>query len=264
MNVPFTFSHPAAAVPFYRCRLLVSALVVGSISPDFEYFVRTSGQDRIGHTYPGVLLYTFPISVLMLAIFHGLVKWPLISLLPRSLQERVVEPARNFSWWPPQRLLIILVSLAVGIATHLVWDNLTHADGWMGRHWAGMTTPLGHLGGGRVTAEKVLQYGSTALGAAVLIIYFVYWYTRARKSVVGLPPRLSPAATTALLILLCAIPMAAGSIAAARKPHRAHNLPYLNHFAITFAITTAAVGAAELTAFSSVWWLVVRRTKNPM
>ncbi len=260
--MPFTFCHPAAALPFCRWRFVLSALVIGSISPDFEYFLTVSGQNRGGHTFPGVLLYTFPVALCMLAVFHGLLKWPVISLLPSGLQAKVVEPARKFTWWPPRRLILVLLSLALGIATHIIWDNLTHSDEWVGRHWSGIAIPLGQVWGGRITIEKLLQYGSTGIGAAVMVIYFFHWYRRAPRSMGGWPPRLSPAATAALVVVLCAIAIGAGSMRAARNARRAHGLSYLNHFAIAFAVTTAAVGTVELAAYSSVWWVVLGRTKN--
>jgi hypothetical protein len=42
--MPFTFGYPAAAARLSRYGLNLSALVAGSMSPDFHYFV---GFDRI-------------------------------------------------------------------------------------------------------------------------------------------------------------------------------------------------------------------------
>src|SRR5581483_12465816 len=51
-TVPFTLAHPAAVLPLRRRGLVFSALVVGSMAPDFEYFF---GLKRpISHTMPGI------------------------------------------------------------------------------------------------------------------------------------------------------------------------------------------------------------------
>src|SRR5215467_12574272 len=44
--VPFTFSHPAAVLPLARRGLVFSALVVGSMAPDFPYFVQMSAKNQ--------------------------------------------------------------------------------------------------------------------------------------------------------------------------------------------------------------------------
>jgi hypothetical protein len=47
--MPFTFAHPAAVLPLRRfCpdRLVWSALVIGTVSPDLEYFVRLAPSAR--------------------------------------------------------------------------------------------------------------------------------------------------------------------------------------------------------------------------
>ncbi|MFP5073747.1 DUF4184 family protein [Neisseria sp. WLZKY-1] len=39
-NMPFTLAHPIAILPFSRCRYCYfPALVIGSLSPDFVYFL---------------------------------------------------------------------------------------------------------------------------------------------------------------------------------------------------------------------------------
>ncbi|SEF46838.1 protein of unknown function [Flavobacterium urumqiense] len=39
--MPFTFSHPAIILPFLKNKKLsATALIIGSMSPDFEYFFR--------------------------------------------------------------------------------------------------------------------------------------------------------------------------------------------------------------------------------
>ena len=64
--MPFTVSHAAAALPFRRARLVTSALVVGTMAPDFEYFLPLKTHDTFGHTFPGILVLTLPVALLVL------------------------------------------------------------------------------------------------------------------------------------------------------------------------------------------------------
>ncbi len=50
--MPFTFSHPAIVLPFLKKKhFSATALVVGTMSPDLEYFFRMKIQSEISHTF---------------------------------------------------------------------------------------------------------------------------------------------------------------------------------------------------------------------
>ncbi len=81
--MPFTLAHPAAAWPVRALsgdRLVTSALVVGSMSPDFEYLVHLSTRRTIGHDLVGVLVLCLPASLLVLLVVHHLVQQPVLQL----------------------------------------------------------------------------------------------------------------------------------------------------------------------------------------
>ena len=68
-----------------------SAVVVGTFAPDFEYFLRLAPDGRFGHTLLGSFALTLPLALLVLWLFHTLVKVPLVQLLPEAIQ-RVFRP----------------------------------------------------------------------------------------------------------------------------------------------------------------------------
>ncbi|MFY9676569.1 MAG: DUF4184 family protein [Terriglobales bacterium] len=72
--MPFTPAHIAAAYPFRRTRFVWSALIVGTMAPDFEYFLRMALEARHGHSFPGVFLLTLPLALVTLWLFHKFVK----------------------------------------------------------------------------------------------------------------------------------------------------------------------------------------------
>jgi len=176
--MPFTLSHCAAALPFRRSRLPLSALLVGCLAPDFEYLVRLSDYDRIGHTFPGFLLVTLPASFLFLWLFHEFLRWPLCALLPRPLEQRTAAIPQEFSFRGPARAGLVILGLATGIATHITWDSFTHGDSWVALHWSFFHYRFTLSDRLRVPVYAVLQGISTLAGLAAVACWFTGWLRR--------------------------------------------------------------------------------------
>jgi hypothetical protein len=85
-SMPFTFSHPALVLPLYAAGkkyLSLPGLVMGSIAPDFEYFLRMKkGISYYSHTTAGLLYFNLPLSLVLLFVFHEIVRNLLILHLP--------------------------------------------------------------------------------------------------------------------------------------------------------------------------------------
>ena len=87
--MPFTLAHPAVVVPlsaptFERPSAL--GAVVGSMAPDFEYFVRLLAVRTISHDLSsGIPLLCVPSGLVLLWLFQHVVKRPMALLLPRAL-----------------------------------------------------------------------------------------------------------------------------------------------------------------------------------
>jgi hypothetical protein len=128
--MPFTFSHPALILPLIRLpKRWVSAtgLVVGSIIPDFEKFLKMNDGNTYSHTIPGMFWFDLPLGLLLSFVFHLIVRDPLIDNLPQFLRARF-NPAIAFNWMAHfrQYYLTIICSLLLGTASHIVWDSFTH------------------------------------------------------------------------------------------------------------------------------------------
>ncbi|MGA9352920.1 MAG: DUF4184 family protein [Terriglobales bacterium] len=174
--MPFTPAHIAAVLPFRRTRMLWSALVVGAVAPDLEYFLRMSPQGRYGHTLAGLFVFTLPLGLLTLWLFHAFVKAPFVDLMPDSLARRLASPGDKFRFGGPARFALLIASLLVGISTHLIWDSFTHGNTWPTRHLHALTQQV-HLGSvGFVPFYKILQHLSTVVGLAILLVWFAMWY----------------------------------------------------------------------------------------
>jgi hypothetical protein len=107
--VPLTFAHPA--VPLARLGLPLSALVVGSMAPDFVYSLRLAPRGSFGHTLPGLVLFCLPAGLAVLWAFHRLMKRPLLALGPPPLQRRLAPLPAPFRFLPARRLALVVAGV---------------------------------------------------------------------------------------------------------------------------------------------------------
>ena len=97
--MPFTLAHAAAALPFRRSSLIVSALIIGTMAPDFEYFLRLRVDDGFGHTLKGAFLLTLPLALFVLWTSHAFVQRLVADLLPDRLERRLTGHLDGFCFW---------------------------------------------------------------------------------------------------------------------------------------------------------------------
>src|SRR5271169_207911 len=117
--MPLTVAHAAAALPLRRLNLVWSAFLVGSIAPDFPYVVGSIKYRPLGHDFPGVVLFTLPMSFVVLWFFHVAIKRPVAGLLPIAVQQRLDRQLGEFKFGCIARFSSIVFSIILGIATHL-------------------------------------------------------------------------------------------------------------------------------------------------
>jgi hypothetical protein len=130
--VPFTFSHPAIVLPLINRRwnfFSSTGLIIGSIIPDFESFIRFDERKLYSHTWLGIFWFDLPLAVLMAFLFHNIVRDPLIKNLPGALGDKFANII-GFKWntFFKSHFLVVIRSMLIGITTHLVWDAFTHLN----------------------------------------------------------------------------------------------------------------------------------------
>jgi len=169
--VPFTPSHVAAALPFVRTPLLTAGVVVGTMAPDIPYYVPVPVPRELSHSVLGAVTVDPLMALIAVAAWWWSLREPVIDLLPRVIGERIppLPPTgwRPVAWGWLRTLLVLLVSVLLGIATHLVWDSFTH-PGWVADHLAVLRVQLGPL-----LVEKWLQHASTVAGLLAVGVWAV-------------------------------------------------------------------------------------------
>ena len=172
--MPFPLAHPAAVLPLRRyCPRFLNfpALVIGSIIPDLGYLGRPLGLDEISHRpLLGTGVFSVPAGLVLLAAFYGL-RLPVVRRLPAHLRERFLPLCVR----PIGPALGILLSLLIGIATHLLWDSFTHKSTWLFEQLPLLQLPLARFGRHQVRICHVLWYVSSFGGIAWLGWAYLDW-----------------------------------------------------------------------------------------
>src|SRR3569833_1310021 len=172
--MPFTLSHAAAALPFRRTRLVMSAMVFGCFAPDLEYFLWLRPHGHLGHTLAGLVLFDLPAGLIALFLFHQFAKAPLVACLPARLRERMRSGDR-VAMRSVSGFALICVSIVVGSITHILWDSLTHREHWLGQHWSFLGKNVHVPLFGLRDLAAIFQYMSSALGLVAIVVWFVQW-----------------------------------------------------------------------------------------
>ena len=251
-GVPFTFAHAAAAAPFRRSRLILPAVIVGTMAPDFEYFLLLAPKSGYGHGWPGVLLLTLPLALLVYWLYQAYVRAPLIWLLPGGFRRRLPYRSIEPNPFTPARLAIVLVSLSVGIATHILWDSFTHPTTWVYRHWAMLSRTLTVPVLGTIQYYKAFQHSSTILGLIVLAVWILHWYRSTPPTgPVAMTRSVQPRSAQPERLLVLAVTPAAALCGALMRAFfgvgKLTSITAVEHFLVEFVITMIAL----------FWWQLV-------
>ncbi|WP_421102780.1 DUF4184 family protein [Sporosarcina psychrophila] len=178
--MPLTFAHPAAILPFSRKSKYInfSAMVFGSMAPDFEYFLRGQPMGDIGHTFTGLVLFNLPLVTIVYVIYHIFVHQILFNHLPTILQDTYVKRVDSTIIL---KVVVFCYSALFGMLTHVVWDSFTHINGYMVLKFPALFTHSYNIYGFAIPLYKFLQHGSTLFGITLILVYMYYRALTQRK-----------------------------------------------------------------------------------
>lgn len=175
--MPFTFCHPLAVVPLRRfCpgRLNFAALVIGSMSPDFGYYILQFRAAGFAHTFLGTLAICLPSGLVALAVFHGL-RRPLCYMLPRRHRLALMPGPGRRAWPGGRAICAAALSVLLGAWTHVIWDAFTHDRGWLAGQWPILQATMIEIAGTQLSTAYILQQSSTLFGGLALVILYYDW-----------------------------------------------------------------------------------------
>lgn len=217
--MPFTFAHPAASVPLRRLLGqygVLSALVIGSLTPDFAYFLPLEIPRSASHSFLGLLWFCVPIGLLTYILYHVFLKRPLLWLLPLGVRRRLSRDISTARTLPTTPWLAVVVSVLCGATTHIVWDAFTHVDGLGVTALPLLQRELFAVGTYSVYGYKLLQHGSTVVGLALLAGWSWRFLASTTPDNESLPVTFSPEKQVALVVLMVGASVGVGMWMAAR------------------------------------------------
>ena len=170
--MPFTFSHPAIVLPLKklsRGAFSLTGLIIGSITPDFEYFIRMRVKSVYSHSLLGLFWFDIPLALLLTFVYHNLVRNKLIANLPAFLNNRL-NCFTRFNWneFFKENWFVVFLSIAIGSASHLLWDSFTHPTGFF-VHRLEFLQKGPKILSKHVPLYWILQQLSSLIGGAIVI-----------------------------------------------------------------------------------------------
>lgn len=182
--MPFTLAHPAAVLPFRRfCpgRLNFAALALGSISPDFFYFLNFWNVGAFGHTILGSVLISLPVCLISYLVlrFYSV---PISELLFEPFDKALVN-----GFAVKSSFLSLVISFLIGIWTHIIWDGFTHSHGFFVDRIPLLQQSVGYFNGHGIMTYSLFQYAGSAIGLLILAV----WYHNVLSKELNEPIKLS-------------------------------------------------------------------------
>jgi len=175
--MPLSSAHPALVLPL--CKLpkkiiSTTAVIIGSISPDIEYFYHLRPKRTYSHLFAHAWWFDLLITIALCFIFHLVVRNPLIQNLPNFLRSRF-ESYQNFDWIAHFKnyLPAVLFSAFIGIYSHIIWDEFTHKNAIFVAYFPLLKTYLTEILGIKLFVYNLLQHISS-IGGSLIVIAFIF------------------------------------------------------------------------------------------
>jgi Domain of unknown function (DUF4184) len=179
--MPFTPSHAVVALAFLRTPLVPAAIAIGAMTPDLPLFVRfVIASYAATHDF-AALPGTMVIALLLLLIWRVGLRPAARELSPIGLARRLprvwdqgLRATLRETFPSVLGTILLIASLAIGVASHIVWDLFTHEG-----RWGSEVLPILDESWGPLIGYKWLQHGSSAIGLVILGVCAILWLRRA-------------------------------------------------------------------------------------
>jgi hypothetical protein len=175
--MPFTLAHPATVLPLARLlarRRLLSAVVVGSMVPDFGRFLPWQPARFETHSADALLTFCLPVGLVTYWLFQWLIKRPLVELLPPGAYARWRDSSAPADASSIKQWILAACGVLFGAITHLVWDAFTHEGARGVRMFPVLEDPAVEFGGHRLSGAHLLQDANSVVGLLVVIAVLAY------------------------------------------------------------------------------------------
>ena len=160
--MPLAPAHPAVVLPLGRLGLPLSALVTGAVAPDAAVYLPLPVSYATTHSGAGLVVDVL-LGLVLLALWDRLVRDALVDLVPTLRVHCATRKRLDRRAW-----LLAPLAVAIGAATHVLWDSVTHGWGFVVEGIDLLQDELGPM-----PLYGWLQLGSTVVGSVVVAAYGV-------------------------------------------------------------------------------------------
>jgi hypothetical protein len=213
--VPFTVSHAAAVLPIHwlgRHKLPLTALMVGSMTPDFGYFISHEMSRMVTHAPRSLFTFSLPVGLAVWFFYVAMLEKATITLLPDRWHTRFAHTDTI----TPSLILRAAIGILLGAATHIVWDAFTHQRTFVTRNWTALLGPMPGLSW--MPIYHFLHGLSSVVGMVILIFWARHLHRQPARSLIR-PYHISERARVGSVWLLAFSTILVGLL---------HWLPYAN------------------------------------
>ena len=196
--MPFTVSHAAAVLPLHRFskhKLPLTALMVGSMAPDFGYFFSYDTSRQLTHSIPGLFIFALPVGMLVWLFYVAVLEKATITLLSDRWHTR-------FAHTDALKVPLIgraAIAIVLGAITHLMWDAFTHRATLVTTAFPVLSSPT--PGFSWLPIYALLHGVSSVLGLVILAIWARGLHRQPARSLIR-PYEISERARTVALSFL--------------------------------------------------------------
>lgn len=263
--MPLTFAHPALAVPLHRPlgRFgVLSALIIGSMAPDFVYFLGSTLEGLKTHTWSGVFWFCLPAGLIAYIVFHAILKLPTLSLFGDSIAGRLASFIPHARVLPRVSPVAVIVSLLLGSISHILWDGFTHKHGMFVAPLPVLQQVVYQLDNYPVPLYKLLQHISGLVGLALLVWWSSRWLVSASYQRAVIAVRLSARQRTGILVVIACLVVIFNYwalIALGQQFSLSWGIDAMRMVAREIVLTTVKVLVLCLLSYSIAWHLVARK-----
>lgn len=169
--MPFTLAHPAAVIFSKNKHFNLMGLILGSMAPDFIYFILFNPSSNLGHTFLGFLLNNLPLCYLLNYLIIKFIRIPFILNLPFGLS-RYYTYLLNYrvNIKSIKDIIVFGYSSILGMVTHVFWDAFTHSNGFFVLNINFLKININFFNF-QIPLFKIIQHGSTLIGIILILIY---------------------------------------------------------------------------------------------
>ena len=252
-DMPFTVSHAAAVLPIHRWskhRLPLTALMIGSMAPDFGYFFSHETPRSLTHSLVGLVIWSLPAGLAVWLFYVAFLEKTTITLLSDRWHTRFAHTDKL----TPSLIARACIAIVLGAATHILWDSFTHRGTRVMHAFPALQGPT--PGFSWLPVYHVLHFLSSLVGLVILWLWMRHLHRQPARSLIR-PYKISERARMGANLFLLAAALLVGVLEWWPYMHRRYDTQLFS-----FAVGSMSGLFIAWCCVAIAMWLRARRSRG--